>query len=609
MNRLSFFLILVLFAGASRGGAQISPAPPPVGRPDVSNKALITKQSPAAAPTDLTRKGPAIDPAALHQLADDYYAWRNENYPVLASDMGLHTADDQLTDYSSAKVSARGQHVREVLQQVRSMRTDGWAKDDRIDWLLFRSQLEGVEFSDRVLTPGKSDPLLYIGECSNAIFSLLKKEYDTPTKRALAATARFRAMPGMLVDAKTNLQRPVKLFARLAIESARAMDPLFNQSAEGLAKDLQGQERTEFDDSRTKALEAIHAFADALEKGLPQMSEFTPMGEANYNYYLTHVLLLPLNSGQVEMLGRVELARYRALEALLPDPTMANPDPARAKNIPPDQESFLRSYESREQEMVGFLQSHHLITLPEYLGPFQIRQLPEAFKPTSPGGFMNPPGLYDKDPAGFYFIPTYNPQSKNFYIRAAIEDPRPILGHEGIPGHFLQISIANHLKDEIRRQNENGPFVEGWALYGEEMLMRTGLYPDGSAAQGQILRLSRYRAARVGVDVNLHTGKWTFEQAVQYFMDAGGLDREAAEGEAAGAATAPTQKIWYITGKWQIMNLLGKYHDKVGANFNLGGFHDDLIKNGSLPLSIVEWLLLDDSSTIDSILPNMAESN
>src|SRR5438034_8452437 len=87
--------------------------------------------------------------------------------------------------------------------------------------------------------------------------------------------------------------------------------------------------------------------------------------------------------------------------------------------------------------MISFLKEHNLITLPGYLGPFQIRQLPDAFKPTSPGGFMNPPGVYDKDPSGFYFIPTYNPQSKNFYIRAAIEDPRPILGHEGIPGHFL----------------------------------------------------------------------------------------------------------------------------------------------------------------------------
>jgi uncharacterized protein (DUF885 family) len=242
------------------------------------------------------------------------------------------------------------------------------------------------------------------------------------------------------------------------------------------------------------------------------------------------------------------------------------------------------------------------MTIPDYLGRFEIRQLPEAFKPTSPGGFMNPPGLYDKDPTGFYFIPTYNPESKNFYIRAAIEDPRPVLGHEGIPGHFMQLSIANHVSNEIRRQHGDGVFVEGWALYGEEMLMRTGLYPENSAAQGQILRLSRYRSARIGVDVNLHTGKWSFEQAVQYFMEAGGLDREAAEGEAAGAASYPTQKITYIVGKWQIMNLLGRYRDKAGANYRLGQFHDDLIKNGSLPLSIVEWILLDDASSIEQVM-------
>src|SRR5438094_1118495 len=124
-----------------------------------------------------------------------------------------------------------------------------------------------------------------------------------------------------------------------------------------------------------------------------------------------------------------------------------------------------------------------------------------TFQPNQPWRFYKSSGLYDKDSTGFYFIPTYNPQSKNFYIRAAIEDPRPILGHEGIPGHFLQLSIANHLSDEIRRQHEDGVFVEGWALYGEEMLMRTGLYPNNSAAQGQILRLSRYSGARIGVDV------------------------------------------------------------------------------------------------------------
>jgi uncharacterized protein (DUF885 family) len=589
ITAMKTFVVLIVFMAASLF-AQPTPDP----KTDVSNKALLTKVTPPA------KMGNDI--TALREMADEYYAWRNENFPVGSSDSGLHTWDNRLTDYSPVKIAQRNQHVRKLLDQVRAMPHTQWSKDDAIDWLLFRAQLENFDFGSRVLQSEIKDPQVYIGECSTGIFSLLKKEYAPPRDRALAATERLKQMPAMLAQGEKNLHKPVKLFARLAIESARSIDPLFKDSLMTLAREIAPNERDELVKARDAALVAIHEFADRLEKRLPSMVDFAPMGAANYNYYLKHVLLLPLNDEQVAMLGRAELARYRALESLLPDPSLADPNPARSKNIPPDQASFLAAYESREQEMISFLKEHKLVTIPDYLGRFEIRQLPEAFKPTSPGGFMNPPGVYDKDPAGFYFIPTYNPQSKNFYIRAAIEDPRPILGHEGIPGHFLQLSIANHLKDEIRRQHGDGVFVEGWALYGEEMLMRTGLYPDNSAAQGQILRLSRYRSARIGVDVNLHTGKWTFEQAVQYFMEAGGLDREAAEGEAAGAASSPTQKISYIVGKWQIMNLLGRYRDKAGADFRLGQFHDELIKNGSLPLSIIEWILLDDPTAIGQVM-------
>ena len=246
------------------------------------------------------------------------------------------------------------------------------------------------------------------------------------------------------------------------------------------------------------------------------------------------------------MLGRAELARYRALESMLPDPALADPNPARSKNIPPDQASFLESLRKPRAGNDRFpegTQTRHAARLSR---PFPDSPAARGVQADQPRRLHESAGRLRQRPDRLFFHPTYNPQSKNFYIRAAIEDPRPILGHEGIPGHFLQLSIANHVPNEIRRQHDDGVFIEGWALYGEEMLMRTGLYPENSAAQGQILRLSRYRSARIGVDVNLHTGQWTFEQAVQYFMEAGGLDREAAEGEAAGAASDPTQKIWYI---------------------------------------------------------------
>ena len=542
----------------------------------------------------------ALTPQTLRTTAHEYYEWGKREYPVSASDQGYHAYDDRLTDFSPKAIAARSAYVRDLLDRVRSTDISSWSKDDKIDAILFRAQLEGPAFSDRVRKPTATDALTYTSQASDAIFSLIKKEYDTPRNRALSATRRLNQIPAMLEQSKQNLTLPVRLYARWAIDSARNIDPLYTDSMmSALDHGLTPAEHDALVKSRDKAIAAMHAYADWLEKELPSMTEWKPLGLENYEYMLHHILLLPMSAHDVAHLGDVELARYRGLEAMLPDPSMADPNPQRAKSIPADQQAFLQAYQSHEEEMLRFMKEKRLITVPDYIGPFLIRQLPEAFKPTSPGGFMNPPGVYDADNSGFYFIPTYNPKSENFYIRAAIEEPRPLLGHEGIPGHFLQISIANHLADEIRRQHGDSVFSEGWALYTEEMFLREGMYAPDSAGAGQVLRLARYRAARIGVDVNLHTGKWSFDQAVRYFMEGGGLDRESATGEAAGAAAEPTQKISYMVGKWQIMQLLGRYRDAKGAGFRLGQFHDDLIANGSLPLSVVEWILLDDPSDLE----------
>src|SRR5438874_12706976 len=297
---------MVLLASVSKFDAQPSPSR----NPDVSNKALITKEKPP-----MTDKSTSADAAELHKLADDYYSWRNENYPVQSSEAGLHTWDDRLTDYAPAKIAERSQHEHALLEKVRAIHTDNWPKDQRIDWILFRAQLENVDFGNRVLKFERTNPQTYIGECVSAIFSLLKKEYDTPRKRALSATARLRAMPAMLKQGLTNLQNPVKLYAQLAIDSARAIDPLLNKSLMALDAGLAPNEQDEFVKARDAAIVAAHSFADELEKRMPKMVDFAPMGEANYNYYLKHVLLLPLDAREVETIGRVENGRYRALEA------------------------------------------------------------------------------------------------------------------------------------------------------------------------------------------------------------------------------------------------------------------------------------------------------
>ena len=112
--------------------------------------------------------------AALRKLAGDYYNWRNEHDPVSSSNSGLHTWDDKLGDFSPAKIAERAQHVHSLLEKVRAMKTDNWPKNERIDWILFRAQLEDVEFGNRVLKFERTNPQVYVGECTSAIFSLLK---------------------------------------------------------------------------------------------------------------------------------------------------------------------------------------------------------------------------------------------------------------------------------------------------------------------------------------------------------------------------------------------------------------------------------------------------
>src|SRR5215471_7543958 len=132
--------------------------PPPQRNPNVSNKALITKSTPGINPDAFKNQGVSTATATLHKLANDYYAWRNENHPVRSSEAGLHTWDDRLTDYSPAKIAERAQRVRSLLDKVRAMKTDAWSKDARINWILFRAQLENVDFENRVLKFEQTNP-------------------------------------------------------------------------------------------------------------------------------------------------------------------------------------------------------------------------------------------------------------------------------------------------------------------------------------------------------------------------------------------------------------------------------------------------------------------
>ena len=133
----------------------------------------------------------AQTPTALRTQAHAYYAWRDSIHPVATSYAGQHRWDDRLADFRMEHVLAARGHVAVLLERVKAMPTATWSKDDRVDWLLFRAQLEGADFFGRSLRPEESDPQIYLNEAANGIFSLLKKDYAPHRDRALAAAARL----------------------------------------------------------------------------------------------------------------------------------------------------------------------------------------------------------------------------------------------------------------------------------------------------------------------------------------------------------------------------------------------------------------------------------
>jgi uncharacterized protein (DUF885 family) len=317
------------------------------------------------------------------------------------------------------------------------------------------------------------------------------------------------------------------------------------------------------------------------------------------------VLLLPFGAREIATIGRTELARDRALEVweATRDAQMpaASPAPTFSSNA-----EFLAYYERSLQTIVSFIGSHQILDIPSYIGPFHIVEVPKALAATYPGGFMNPPPMFSSDPQGFYFVPDFSPSNQSFFVQQARQSVLPLLGHEGIPGHFLQFSEAYHNPDFIRHVQGDGVFAEGWAFYGEEMLMRTGLYDDNPGARGQVIHLMRHRATRVGVDVGLATGERTLPEAIAYFMQNAGIDDDTARGEATRFAMDPGQAIDYLIGKTQIETLIGLVHDRQGSAFSLRRFHDQLLSYGTVPYSTIRYEWLGDDTWLRPVLEPLA---
>jgi uncharacterized protein (DUF885 family) len=542
--------------------------------------------------------------AARPVAADDYQAklidldrrytfWSFEQNPTYATDSGVHDYDARLADYSPGAQA-------EAMRQLRAFRDDLAALQpaadapahDRVDYLLIRADLEADWWNRSVLRSLERNPTVYEGECANGIFAIVKRRYAADDVRIRDAIGRLRACPSVLAQGRQNLTDTVAEFAQIASEDVRDGDSLYTTTLDELARNVNPQLRGELHAAVDTALTSLHEYRAWLDSSMPNFHRGGfAVGKQWYEWYLRRALLLPFGSDGVAAVGRMELARDRALEAWEENRDLHEP-PGPSQPSFATKAQFLAYYESSLARLKSFIAQRAIVDVPSYVGPFHIVEVPKAIAATYPGGFMNPPAMLSTDPQGFYFVPDFSPSNTSFFVAQARQSVLPILGHEGIPGHFLQFSYAYHNSDFIRHVHDDGVFAEGWAFYGEELLMRQGLYDREPAARRQVIHLMRHRATRIGVDVALATGTMTLPEAIAYFQKNAGIDAETARGEATRFAMNPGQAIDYLVGKTQIEALIGLTRDAEGAKFSLRSFHDRLLSYGTVPFSTIryEWL-------------------
>ena len=213
-------------------------------------------------------------------------------------------------------------------------------------------------------------------------------------------------------------------------------------------------------------------------------------------------------------------------------------------------------------------------------------------RPTIPYAAYMPAGGFEPRQNGLYYVTPVNEQLP------PAQRAQQMLGHnrfgmlltnvhEGYPGHHLQLAVASGVTSPVRKLLWNTVFCEGWALYCEQLVLEEGITDDPRHRLFQ-LKDQLWRACRVVIDVKLHMGEMTFEQAVDMLVDVAHLERPNAIGEVRRYTQTPTQPMSYLMGKHQILDLRERERRRLGGDFSTRSFHDRLLSYGTIPLALIE---------------------
>lgn len=323
------------------------------------------------------------------------------------------------------------------------------------------------------------------------------------------------------------------------------------------------------------------------------------IGRENYLYFLRNIALMPYTPEELLLMGETEWNRSVAFDIY---ERMRNKDIPEAELFSSAEEQIKQSKKD-EENIRKFLEENDIMTVPDWVGHYINKKMPDHISPLSHMGVVDDLTSETRlDEDGVSYIPEPSP-NLSFFRLASAQDPRPIIVHEGIPGHYFHLVLSWSNEDPIRRRFiDSGP-IEGIGFYVEELLLQFGLFDDRLHTREIIYRFMRLRALRVDIDVNLALGNYSIEEAGKYLSETVPMDEATGTDEAAFFAYNPGQAISYQIGKMQIMKLIADAKILLGDKFSLRDYHDYMMLNGNVPISLQRWEYLGLKDEIEKLWP------
>ncbi len=417
--------------------------------------------------------------------------------------------------------------------------------------------------------------------------------------------SRMEKAPAYLAAARKLVTMPCHFYGVIGSKQLAGGLDLFNVALAAAAKSqLAGDTPAYRRFARAQraivaAFTGLGAYIDAHVASWPENYALSP--EA-YEAMLRDEDLLPYTAVDIRLIGQNALAHGWAEQVWVKAASQQSNlalGAASGGGMAPAGGALIGYYGERFAELRKFLTVQHVVTVPGWLGSMQILETPAFLKPVVPTASMEPPRVFESAATGHYWItpPASLAEAAARLDMNEVFDHDRILflsAHEGIPGHFLQLSIARRHPDFIRKIADSNVFEEGWACYGQEMLVRLGLYGPNLDARLVAANWEKVDGAAAIVDTRLATGEWTPQQGVEFFAAQTDFTHEAAEGAVNLMLDRPGYVVAYAVGRLQIENLMAEYMLKAGAHASLQEFHDRLLSYGSTPLAILGPELLAD---------------